>query len=277
MIAVTATSGAFFTVDGDSYLPSEMARGPWGDTIGGETVGGLLGWALDQHGKPELQPARFTVDLMRPAFLKPVQIRTSVRREGRRIKLVDAILIQDGLPVARASVLYLRRSSHPDGKVWTAPVTMPAPPEMSDRASEGLPFQMWCYGTNPDVGKEGLAPAEWQQADNQKFAWVRLDRPIVRGHPLTPFSRVAFLADVTSPVTHWGTAGLRFINADYTATLSRLPVGDLVGLAAQSHYGAGGVASGSATLFDCEGPIGTSVSLALAQPAEAFQPRHTTT
>jgi hypothetical protein len=32
------------------------------------------------------------------------------------------------------------------------------------------------------------------------------------------------------------------------------------------------VATGSATLFDSHGPIGTSSALALAQPADAFMP-----
>ena len=32
---------AFFTVDGDSYLPGVMTRGPWGASMGGQIVGGL--------------------------------------------------------------------------------------------------------------------------------------------------------------------------------------------------------------------------------------------
>ncbi|CAJ1578424.1 thioesterase family protein [[Mycobacterium] wendilense] len=262
---------AVFTRDGDSYLPSDMARGPWGETMAGQIVGGLLGFALDTHGDPQLQPARFTVDLMRPVFLKPVQIQTTVQREGRRLKLVDATLLQDGEVVARASALYLRRGDHPEGQVWTSPVSMPAPPQNLDGMPDGMPFHLWSYNTRTDVGSPGLVPDLWQ-TDTQKFAWVRLARPIVAGHPVTPFSRAAFVGDVTSSLTHWSTGGLRYINADYTVTLSRMPVGDLIGLAAQSHYGADGVATGSATLFDTEGPIGTSVAVALAQPADAFRP-----
>ena len=113
-------SEAFFTVDGDSYLPSVMARGPWGAAMGGQIVGGLLGWGIEQSGvDPDFQPARLTVDLLRPALLEPVQIQTSVQREGRRIKLVDGALVQNGKTVARASALFLRRGEHPDGEVWT--------------------------------------------------------------------------------------------------------------------------------------------------------------
>jgi hypothetical protein len=263
---------AFFAVDGDSYLPSEMTRGPWGVGMGGQIVGGLLGWGIEQSGiDPHFQPARLTVDLLRPALLEPVEIRTSVQREGRRIKLVDGALLQSGKTVARASALFLRRSEHPEGEVWSAPVEMPPLPTNFDGFPADMPFLIWGYGNTSD-GSPGIAGGEWEQSHSQKFAWTRVFRPMVQGFPLTPFTRLAFVGDVTSSLTHWGTGGLRYINADYTITASRLPDDEYIGLAAQSHYGTAGVAAGSAILFDRHGPIGTSSALALAQPAEAFQP-----
>jgi acyl-CoA thioesterase len=266
---------AFFTVDGDSYLPGVMTRGPWGASMGGQIVGGLLGWGIEQSGiDPDLQPARLTVDLLRPVLLEPVQIHTSVQREGRRIKLVDGTLVQNGKTVARASALFLRRGDHPDGEVWSATMEMPPLPTRSDGFPEDMPFLIWGYGASMD-GSPGIAAGEWEQSHSQKFAWTRLFRPMVHGHPLTPLVRLAFVGDVTSSLTHWGTSGLRYINADYTITASRLPEGEYIGLAAQSHYGTAGVATGSATLFDRHGPIGTSSALALAQPAGSFQPAYT--
>ncbi|WP_197504719.1 thioesterase family protein [Mycobacterium sp. 852002-51163_SCH5372311] len=265
---------AFFAVDGDSYLPSEMTRGPWGVGMGGQIVGGLLGWGIERSGiDPNFQPARLTVDLLRPALQQPVQIQTSVQREGRRIKLVDGVLTQSGKTVARASALLLRRGEHPDGEVWSASVEMPPLPSNSDGFPADMPFLIWGYGNTSD-GSPGIAAGEWEQSHSQKFAWTRLFRPMVQGFPLTPFTRLAFVGDVTSSLTHWGTGGLRYINADYTVTASRLPEGEYIGLAAQSHYGTAGVAAGSAILFDRHGPIGTSSALALAQPAEAFQPSY---
>jgi hypothetical protein len=136
-----------------------------------------------------------------------------------------------------------------------------------------MPFLIWGYGATLQ-GSPGIAAGEWEQTHSQKFAWARLFRPMVRGHPLTPFTRLAFVGDITSSLTHWGTNGLRYINADYTVTASRLPDGEFLGLAAQSHYGTAGVATGAATLFDRHGPIGTSSALALAQPADAFKPTY---
>lgn len=263
---------AFFTADGDVYLPGAMTRGPWGATMGGQIVGGLLGWALDQDVDDELQPARLTVDLLRPVPIAPVAVRTSVQREGRRIKLVDAALTQDGVVVARASALFLRRSAAPDGEVWTAPAMMPPPPAEGEPAQDQAPFGIWTYNSRSERGSAGMPPAEWEQPGVQKFAWARLFRPMVAGHPLTPFTRAAFAGDIVSSLTHWGTAGLRYINADYTVALSRLPEGEFIGLAAQSHQGNLGVGAGAATLFDNAGPIGTGTALALAQPPGAFMP-----
>ncbi|MGO9381344.1 MAG: thioesterase family protein [Mycobacterium sp.] len=263
---------AFFTVDGDSYLPGVLTQGPWGAAMGGQIVGGLLAWGIEQSGiDPALQPARLTVDLLRPALLEPVQIQTSVQREGRRIKLVDGTLVQNGNTVARASALFLRRGDHPHGEVWSSTVEMPSLPTDSDGIPADVPFLIWGYGATVG-GSPGIAAGEWEQSHSQKFAWARLFRPMVQGHPLTPFTRLAFVGDITSSLTHWGTGGLRYINADYTVTASRLHDGEYLGLAAQSHYGTAGVATGSATLFDRHGPFGTSSALALAQPADAFNP-----
>jgi Thioesterase-like superfamily len=270
----TIAPEAFFAIDGDSYLPSVLTRGPWGVAMGGQNVGGLLGWGIEQTGiDAGFQPARFTVDLLRPVLLEPVQLRTSVQREGRRLKLVDATLEQSGKTVARASALFLRRGDHPDGQVWSSTVQMPPPPARSDGFPTDMPFLIWGYGASLE-GSPGIAAGEWDQAHSQKFAWTRLFRPIVHGHPLTPFTRLAFVGDVTSSVTHWGTGGLRYINADYTVSASRLPDGEYLGLAAQNHYSTDGVATGTAILFDRHGPLGSSSAVALAQPADAFRPAY---
>ena len=266
---------AFFsTADGEVFEPGPLAQGPWGATIGGQLVSGLLGWAVERDaGDPDLLPARLTVDLLRPTFLEPVRVQTTVQREGKRIKVADVALIQRDTVVSRASAVFLRPTEEPDSQVWTAPVSMPALPEEPVELPPGIPMFLWAYGKNPDAGAPGVDATEWQQAENQKFAWVRQVRPLVAGHTLTPFTRAVMCGEVTSPLTHWGTGGLRHINADYTLTLSRLPEGEYIGLAAQSQHSAAGIATGTATVFDVNGPIGSATAVALAQPPNAFNPR----
>jgi hypothetical protein len=272
----TAEPEAFFTVDGDRFVPGPMAQGPWGATVSGHIVGGLLGWAIErEQTDSQLQPARLTVDLLRPTFMEPVRIRTTVRREGKRIKVVDAEILQRDDVVSRASAVLLRRSEHPEGRVWSQPVTMPPLPDDSVVPEPTMPFLLWAYGSTGAGGTLGGTSVEWEQDGSPKFAWVREIRPLIAGVEMTPFTRVALAGDVTSALTHWGTGGLRYINADFTISLSRLPVGDHIGLAAHAHHGDSGVASGAATLFDEHGPIGSSIAVALGQPADAFRPpRH---
>src|SRR4029077_17143104 len=113
---------AFFVTDGDTFVPQPIARGPWGQTISGNYVGGLLGHVLDRDaGDPGFQPARLTVDLFRPAALAPLRIDTSVIRQGRRLKLVDSVVTQEDTVVARASGLFLRRGEQPTDRIWTSP------------------------------------------------------------------------------------------------------------------------------------------------------------
>ena len=88
--------------------------------------------------------------------------------------------------------------------------------------------------------------------------------------PLSAFVVAAMAGDITASLANWGSNGLQFINADYTVTLSRLPQGPFIGLIAQGHCSHDGVASGSATLVDLQGPIGHSVSVALAH--SGFRP-----
>ena len=52
------TPSAFFVPDGDAFVPAPIARGPWGQTISGNYLGGLLGHVLERDaGDPDLQPA----------------------------------------------------------------------------------------------------------------------------------------------------------------------------------------------------------------------------
>jgi Thioesterase-like superfamily len=261
-----------FAIDGTSFVPSPIAQGPWGETVSGHMVGGLLGWAVERAGgDPLLQPARLTVDLLRPTFMKPVEVQTFIRREGKRIKVVDAEVVQEGVVASRASAVFLRRGEHPEGNVWTPPVSMPPVPDYAPPPRRDATFLMWAYGADAQSGTGGTE-VEWEQAHSRKFVWVRELHPLIEGEETTPFTRAALAGDVTSAVTHWGTARLRYINVDFTLSLHRLPEGEFIGLAVDGHHGTEGVASGAATVFDCHGPIGHSIAIGLAQPSNAFRP-----
>ncbi|MBM4504258.1 hypothetical protein GS582_10300 [Rhodococcus hoagii] len=64
-----------------------------------------------------------TVDLFRPARAEQLHVVTRSVRDGNRIRVADAEVIQQGEAVARASVVFLRRSEQPPGELWTRPDT----------------------------------------------------------------------------------------------------------------------------------------------------------
>ncbi len=268
---MTTHAQAFFAADGDLLVPSPLARGPWGSTISGTYIGGLLGRAVElAGGDPDLQPARLTVDLLRPvALAEPVRVDTSVEREGRRIRLVDAAMRQNGAVVARASALYLRRATQPPDAAWTLPISMPPPPTQPADVSGDFTMELWTYSSNSESAEPSNDLSQWRHG-GQKYAWVRDVMPLVAGEPVSPFVRAAMAGDVTSSLTHSSASGLNYINADYTLTLSRLPDGEFIGLAGLTHYSHEGVATGTATLFDRLGPIGSGVATGLVNPG--FRP-----
>jgi hypothetical protein len=228
----------------------------------GMFVGGILGWAVERAaGDPEFQPARLTVDLFRPTALEAVQVAARVIRDGRRIRLAEAVITQHGTEVARASAVFLRRGAQPDQPVWSTPVTMPPLLTEDEAAPDNSPFFLRAYGWGPDTGSRDA-----HVAAGPKYAWVRERKPLIVGEPLTAFTRAAMAGDVTNPLTHWGANMLQFINVDYTLTLSRLPSGPYIGLAAFTHHSHEGVATGVATVFDHLGPVGSSMATALADP-----------
>ncbi len=249
----------YFLRDESHYVPTEHARGGWGPKLSGHVVGGIFAWALERAaGDQELLPARLTVDLPAPVPLEPIEVRTQVRHQRRRLLLLEAVMTQHGEEVARASALFLRRGAQPEGRVWSQPVEMPRVPIELETSAPTFFLRTYGWGgevQNPDPDWENSGP---------KYTWVHEKRPLFADEAMTPFTRVAMCADVTAAIANWGTEALQFINVDYTLTLSRLPEGRHVGLAALTHYSDDGIANGSAVVLDHRGPVGSAVSVAIA-------------
>ncbi len=262
---------AYFALDGDILLPDPSCQGPWGPTISGHVVGGVLARALENAGqRDDFQPARITVDLLKPTAIAPLQIRTSVQREGRRIRLVDAEVVQNDVVVSRASGVFVRPGDQHVGDIWSSDIQMPPMPPDPGPLPDDLPMFVWGYGGDGSSGGE-FGFAQWH-CGGPKYIWMRQRRPLVTGEALSPFVEATMAADATSALTHWGTQGLQYINLDYTLSLTRLPKGPNIGMAAVVHTSHDGIASGTAAVFDEYGPIGNAMAVALVNPVEAFRP-----
>ncbi|SOC50331.1 Thioesterase-like superfamily protein [Blastococcus aggregatus] len=239
------TRPAYFTLTDDGrFAPGESAASWWvPGMIHGRLLGGLMARQLEAvHGDPGFQFSRLTVDMFRNAPFEPVEVNSVVVREGRRIRVTEGTVTAGVGAVARATAVQLRRGEQPPGPVPTRTPAWDAP----DPAS--FPRSVTEFGENPA----------------RRRMWVTEKSPLVEGEALSPFVRAALAADLASPLAHRSNGELEFINADYTLTLSRDPVGDSIGLESGGHAGDSGVAVGHCTMHDAEGPIGFSMAVAVA-------------
>lgn len=244
----------FFTTDGDVLIPTPMAQSLWkADQMHGVAISGALARTaertLSEAERDDLQPARVTVDLFRVATMKPCHLSAEVVREGPRIALIDVMLTQAGQRVARAGVLFLKPTASPAGKVWEPKERFGPPPyDVAPPTDDPhVPFFHSDAGWSQSFGDH--------QNAGHKMSWNSVI-PLVVGEPITPFQGVAAIADGASLVTNWGSGGVEFINTDITLSLSRVPVGNEIGLAALDRTETDGVAVGVAAVFDRQGPLG---------------------
>ncbi len=255
----TATADAYFvrTTAGD-FEPTQLAGGHWGESlISGPAVAGLAARALEKDfGEPGFLPARFTIDLLKPARQVPTRTQTRLVRDGRRVRYVECDVIQGNWIVARATSVAYRVSQAPAGQEWEPQPEFIAPPQ---GGSDGM------FVASEPAGWSVLG-AEHQNT-SRKQAYCR-GEDVVAGEATSPFVRSVVVAEAaTNMVVNLGTEGIGYINGDLTVSLSRLPRSEFIGVRGDTRFAVDGVAVGTATLFDTVGPIGTASVTALANPA----------
>lgn len=252
---------ALFIPDRDHFLPTELTRGGWSDDAQhGSPPSGLLARALElvPTGVP-MQVARFTIDLFRAVPLTPLHIHTTVRRNGRRIQVADAYLYSGELEVGRASVLKIRVTDDLDlPERDEAPWEQPPGPETAET------FE-WVggFGEDPSITRFHNAAVEIRTFDGSflrygpGLSWLRLRCPLVEGEELTPFVRVATIADMSN-----GNSGALdprrwlYVNPDITLYMHRPPVGEWIGMRSAAHQHRTGIGLADTRVFDTDGPLG---------------------
>ena len=250
--------------DAETFLPMPLAQAQWReDQMHGVAVSGLLARELERAvaaaGRTELVPARYGVDLFRPARMIATRARAEVIREGPRLMLLDAVIEQEGEVVARASATFLKPTRTPGGEVWSpGPADRPSPPPAEVRPERGqhhVPLMSSAapWSDNFTQHQNAGRHATWQTA-----------LPIVLGEPCTPFQAVASIADATSMVTNWGDGGVEYINTDIGLALTRLPEDTLLGLRTSDHIATEGIAVGTAEVYDDRGVLGIATVTSVA-------------
>lgn len=244
---------AFFTMQDGRFTATPLAVSAWSSKqVAGTGVCGLLAREMETLSPGVgFVPARFTADLFRPVLNEPISVRSEIVRDGKRVRVIDASIVQHDEVRARASVMYLAMGQEPSGRVWQAERDLPVPSRGLD-TPEGDPplFKSGAFEWSSDFrsGQNGERKAVWQNLP-----------ALVEGEKISAFQRAAFMGDVTNLMCNWGTEGVGYINSDVTVTLSRLPEGHEVGLVAVDQVAGAGVVVGTAVMYDRGGALGTCV------------------
>lgn len=257
-------SPALFQLRDGEFVPDPLTRGGWSDAAQhGSPPSGILARAVEQFPTAvPMQVVRFTVDLFRQVPLDPLTIDTEVLREGRRIQVVRARLHAGSVQVGQAVALKIRTSE--PGFVGELTGTGPAD-DVLEPGPEDLPVLDWrdTFGSGVDMARFHTDAVEIRTIDDSFVepvpgrSWFRLCLPLIGGEELTPFQRVATMADLANgnaqalDPQRW-----LFVNPDITLYLHRPPEGEWIGMKSLAQHEAHGIGMTDTVLYDRRGRVG---------------------
>lgn len=250
---------AFYELDGDRMIPSELTRGPWDPkTQHAGPPSALLARAIELcEPRDAMRVGRVTVEILAPVPIEPLTLDAAVVRPGRSVEMVEASLEGAGGVLMRA--LGWRLVETDISADWEQDE-----PPLGREEAEALQF----FPTGESVG--------WHTAMEIVFArgrflepgpatvWMRPRVALVAGEEITPVQRVMLAADggngVSAPLD-WGR--FIFINTDLTVHLLRPPEGEWVCLDSVTHVD--GLGMTDTALWDARGRIGRAAQTLLVR------------
>ena len=254
---------AFFVRDGARLLATGLTRGPWSNEHQhGGPPAALLTGAIERAGSdaPDFRLARVTVEFLRPIPIAPLDLSTEIVRAGKQVQRVGASLFADGVEVARALGLRLRRQQ----------LDLAEPPSAAPLPHpDTLPSHRFSFFRHDIAYHRAIelriARGTW--AKGPVDGWMRPLFPLVRGETSSPCERVLILADAESGVCPpLDPARWSFVNPDLTVYFGREPRGEWLGLQIVSEGHADGVGLAQSALSDQEGPFGRAAQSLVVAP-----------
>jgi acyl-Coa thioesterase superfamily protein/acyl-CoA thioesterase superfamily protein len=256
------TSPAVFVRDGDCFVATDLALGPWapGALHGGAPAALLAHAFLGTVPSERMRPTRITYEFVRPVPLGPLGVEVQVVRPGRRITLLDGFLTDpEGVEVARARALLMVAAETGTGAVTPPPFPGPSAAAENDWPEGGPMFATHAMDIRFVEGRfREPGPAT---------AWFRLRHPLIAGEAVSGLERAVAAGDFgngIASVLSWDEH--TFINPDLTLYLEREPAGEWVALQSQMRVEQGSVAIAESVLWDERGRIGRAVQALLVGP-----------
>jgi hypothetical protein len=256
--------------DASSYVPTELAHGPWAKGfLHGGPVCGLAAYAAEAlRPSDEFIAARLAVDLHRPVPMAPLEVVATEQAASRRLRLVSVAIRAEGREVTRASALFTRRSEAPVRAPRRRRATALAGPDGLETTTLIPPGQ---FDFPPGFHRE--VELRWLPSDppSPRVAWLRMPMGLVDGERPSPFVHAATLCDLgnaiaTVAMLDAGAPPASYINPDATLYLEREPRGDWIALELDTVSETDGVGLANVVLHDGAGPFGRTISLRLFNP-----------
>lgn len=211
----------------------------------------------DRRRSDGLVISRLSYDILGTIPMEPVAVTVRVRRPGRTIELVEAVLSREGRPAAVLRA-WLMRPGGTEALAGSAFAPLPAPGDLPAWDASA----MWAGGFIASVQVRRACHGTGRAA-----AWVRTDVPLL-DEPVSPTARVAGLVDVANGMAaRVSPEDAAYPNIDLSAHLFRQPRGEWLGLDTSVSFGPTGQGLTSSVLHDLEGPLGTVAQCLTVRPS----------
>ncbi|MHB8241322.1 MAG: thioesterase family protein [Solirubrobacteraceae bacterium] len=258
---------SIFLADGERFLPTDHARGPWDPrALHGGAPAALMASAFERvQPGAELVIGRLGFELLRPVPLAPLTLSTQIVRAGRRVQELAGEIHAGEELICRASAL--RVQAVPDGLPGSAEESSTGEPMEGPDAGKPVLFAL----DDPGVASFAVSmEMRWLDDPTQlgpARVWMRPRHPLLPDEPLSPLARLAATADFGNGVSAALPFGdYLFINADLTIHLQRQPRGEWIGLDARTLLHGGGSGVAESVLHDIDGPLGRAFQTLVVQP-----------
>ncbi len=271
---MTDAEGALFVDEGDRWMPTDYARGPWDpDALHGGPVAALVARAAEQcEPADHMHVTRLTLELLRPVPLKPLEVTSTLARPGRKVQVVDVRVSADGTDLAWGRALRIRRlpqdsdARAADSLLEAASARRRATPPPGPEQGSVTKAVVQGYSGFHNTGAELRFVRGKFGARGPSTVWVRLAVPVIEGEEPSPLQRVAAAADFGNGVSSvLDYQSWTFINPDLTVFLNTPPSGEWICLDASTRLGTPGIGLSECALWDVDGPIGRSVQSLLVE------------
>lgn len=253
-----------FEPDGPAFVPTGKSRGPWDHgALNGGPVAALLAHGVESHDgggaarTGDQVVSRITVDLVRPVPLAPLTVETETLKPGRKVQVIQALLLAAGEVVSRAVAVRMP-AAHPSVEMPVAPPP-PGPEGIETRPNRRMELDLEFFHSDAVEMRQVRAEPGLQSL------WIRLTTELLPGLQASPLVRAAAIADLPSGMTGMQSDGFRSINVDISLHLDRLPEGEWLHVDAVGHAWHG-IGFADTALADERGRLGRVVQTCLVEP-----------